>query len=174
MCRAVKPDSAALFFAQCLIDKVLGASNLPMLRYKWIWHKERAEGFLNANRAPLKKAENILGFYQESPCYHPQFTYGEPYKRTYLKSGQSPDYGKFERTAAESKNGRRYPGNVLTFSTVGHTVHPAPKSVVLCEYLIRTYTDEESFIRAGTSSPYKSSSEMASPALPSLAVFPPL
>ena len=30
---AVKPDGAVLFFAQCPYDKVLGASNLSMLRY---------------------------------------------------------------------------------------------------------------------------------------------
>ena len=38
---AVKPNGAILFFAQCPFDKVLGASNLAMLRYEWIWYKER-------------------------------------------------------------------------------------------------------------------------------------
>ena len=66
---AVKPNGAALFFAQCPYDKVLGASNLSMLRYEWVWYKERGTGFLNANRAPLKKSENILVFYQKSPVY---------------------------------------------------------------------------------------------------------
>ena len=61
---AVKPNGAVLFFAQCPFDKVLGASNLAMLRYEWIWYKERGTGFLNANRAPLKKSENILVFYR--------------------------------------------------------------------------------------------------------------
>ena len=62
---AVKPEGAVLFFAQCPYDKVLGASNLSMLRYEWVWYKERGTGFLNANRAPLKKSENILVFYSE-------------------------------------------------------------------------------------------------------------
>ena len=31
---------------------------------------------------------------------------------------------------------------MLTFPTVAHTVHPTQKPVALCEYLIRTYTDE--------------------------------
>ena len=66
---AVKPNGAILFFAQCPFDKVLGASNLAMLRYEWVWYKSRATGFLNANRAPLKKSENILVFYQKSPVY---------------------------------------------------------------------------------------------------------
>ena len=83
---AVKPNGAVLFFAQCPFDKVLGASNLAMLRYEWVWYKERGTGFLNANRAPLKKSENILVFYQKSPVYNPQFTYGKPYTRVHSRS----------------------------------------------------------------------------------------
>ena len=103
---AVKPDGAALFFAQCPYDKVLGASNLAMLRYEWIWYKERGTGFLNANRAPLKKSENILVFYQKSPAYFPQFTYGEPYSKVHARKGSSPNYGKFERQGWASNDGR--------------------------------------------------------------------
>lgn len=139
---AVKPEGAVLLFAQCPYDKVLGASNLAMLRYEWIWYKERGTGFLNANRAPLKKSENILVFYQKAPEYFPQFTYGEPYRKVHARSGTSTNYGKFERQGSESSDGRRYPGNVLTFTfqTVAHTVHPTQKPVDLCEYLIKTYT----------------------------------
>ena len=97
--------------------------------------------FLNARRAPLKKSENILVFYRKAPAYYPQFDQGEPYKKIYHRSGSSPNYGKFERTSGES-DGRRFPGNVLAFSTVANTIHPTQKPVDLCEYLIRTYTRE--------------------------------
>ena len=137
---AVKPNGAVLFFAQCPFDKVLGASNLVMLRYEWIWYKERGTGFLNANRAPLKKSENILVFYQKSPVYNPQFTYGKPYTRVHSRSGTSSNYGKFERQGSKSNDGRRYPGNVLFVPTVSGGIHPTQKPVELCEYLIRTYT----------------------------------
>lgn len=137
---AVKPEGAVLFFAQCPYDKVLGASNLSMLRYEWIWYKERGTGFLNANRAPLKKSENILVFYQKAPLYNPQFTYGKPYSRVHTRSGTSPNYGKFERQSSESSDGRRYPGNVLFVPTVTGGIHPTQKPVELCEYFIKTYT----------------------------------
>ena len=52
-----------------------------MLRYEWVWYKSRSTGFLNARRAPLKKTENILVFYQKLPLYNPQFEQGKPYKR---------------------------------------------------------------------------------------------
>ena len=88
---AVKPDGAILFFAQCPYDKVLGASNLPMLRYEWVWYKSRCTGFLNARRAPLKKTENILVFYQKRPLYNPQFEQGKPYKRNFRQRRQQPE-----------------------------------------------------------------------------------
>ena len=95
---AVKPEGAVLFFAQCPYDKVLGASNLPMLRYEWVWYKSRCTGFLNARRAPLKKTENILVFYQKLPLYNPQFEQGKPYKKIAGNRGDSTNYGK--RTSA--------------------------------------------------------------------------
>lgn len=139
---AVKPNGAVLLFAQCPYDKVLGASNLSMLRYEWVWYKSRCTGFLNARRAPLKKSENILVFYQKSPVYNPQFEQGEPYRKICRTSGNSPNYGKFVRSGGGSEDGRRFPGNVLSFPTVAHTVHPTQKPVELCEYFIKTYTNE--------------------------------
>ena len=140
VCWAVKPNGAVLLFAQCPFDKVLGASNLAMLRYEWVWYKSRCTGFLNARRAPLKKTENILVFYQKLPLYNPQFEQGKPYKRNVKNNGDSPNYGKFVRSSGGSEDGLRFPGNVLTFPTVQRTIHPTQKPVELCEYFIKTYT----------------------------------
>ena len=137
---AVKPDGAVLFFAQCPYDKVLGASNLAMLRYEWVWYKSRCTGFLNARRAPLKRTENILVFYQKLPYYNPQFEQGKPYKKISREGSNSPNYGKFLRSSSGSEDGLRFPGNLLAFSSVQRTVHPTQKPVELCEYFIKTYT----------------------------------
>ena len=137
---AVKPDGAILFFAQCPYDKILGASNLKMLRYEWVWYKSRCTGFLNARRAPLKKTENILVFYQKLPLYQPQFEQGKPYERIYKKGSLSSNYGKYIPSGNGSPDGRRFPGNVLAFASVQHTVHPTQKPMELCEYFIHTYT----------------------------------
>ena len=136
---AVKPRGGAVF-AQCPYDKVLGASNLPMLRYEWVWYKSRCTGFLNARRAPLKKTENILVFYQKLPLYNPQFEQGKPYKKIAGNRGDSTNYGKFIRSGSGSEDGLRFPGNVLAFPTVQRTIHPTQKPVELCEYFIKTYT----------------------------------
>ena len=62
---AVKPNGAVLFFAQCPFDKMLGASNLAMLRYEWIWYKERGTGFLKPGSA--EKVREYLGILSEVP-----------------------------------------------------------------------------------------------------------
>lgn len=136
---AVKPNGAILLFAQCPYDKILGASNLKMLRYEWVWAKEYTTGFLNARRAPLKKTENILVFYEHPPAYYPQFTMGKPYRRYSNNERFSPNYGKFIREIRES-DGRRFPNNLLFFSRDRPNIHPTQKPVALCEYLIKTYT----------------------------------
>lgn len=87
---AVKPDGAVLFFAQCPYDKVLGASNLSMLRYEWVWYKSRCTGFLNARRAPLKRTENILVFYQKLPYHKPHFSRRYQAMRIILKLLAAP------------------------------------------------------------------------------------
>jgi len=138
---AVKPNGAILMFAQCPYDKILGVSNLKMLRYEWVWYKDRGTGFLNANRMPLKKAENVLVFYKHLPKYNPQYEYREPYLRT-DSAGYSVNYGKYSVSSSESPDGKRFPGNVIQFSAVNKGLHPTQKPLELCEYLIKTYTDE--------------------------------
>lgn len=137
---AVKPNGAILMFAQCPYDKILGTSNLKMLRYEWVWVKGVSTGFLNARRAPLKKTENILVFYEKAPAYYPQFSEGKTYRKCQQNIGLSSNYGKFKRESSPSLDGRRFPVNVLCFSREAHIIHPTQKPVALCEYLIKTYT----------------------------------
>ena len=60
--RIIKDNGAILLFAQTPFDKVLGSSNLQMLKYEWIWEKTQATGHLNAKKMPMKAHENILVF----------------------------------------------------------------------------------------------------------------
>ena len=72
--RVIKNNGAIVLFAQTPFDKVLGVSNLKLLRYEWIWEKTSATGHLNAKKMPMKAHENILIFYRNLPTYNPQNT----------------------------------------------------------------------------------------------------
>lgn len=86
-----------LLFAQTPFDKVLGASNIPMLRYEWIWEKTNATGHLNAKQAPMKAHENVLVFYQSLPPYNPQKTCGHTRKAAVKRGDGSPVYRSQQR-----------------------------------------------------------------------------
>lgn len=60
--RIIKDHGAIVLFGQTPFDKILGASNLNLLRYEWIWEKTNATGHLNAKKMPMKAHENILIF----------------------------------------------------------------------------------------------------------------
>lgn len=142
--KLVKPNGAIILFAQTPFDKVLGVSNLKMLRYEWIWEKEQGTGNLNANKMPLKKHENILIFYKNLPTYNPQFTQGTPY----IKKRDRNNCDVFGRTGTKDgyitkNNGKRYPVSIIKFNReLKNRYHPTQKPVALLEYLIKTYTNE--------------------------------
>lgn len=132
-----------LLFAQTPFDKVLGASNLPMLRYEWIWEKTHATGHLNAKKAPLKAHENVLVFYGRAPTYNPQKTTGHVRKSAVKRGDITSVYGAqtFAPIAYDSTD--RYPRDVQVFASDKQRskLHSTQKPVALCEYLIRTYSN---------------------------------
>ena len=132
---------AIVLTAQTPFDKVLGVSNLKMLKYEWIWKKEAGTGFLNAKKAPLKDHENVLVFYDKQPTYNPQMRTG--FKPYVCKQGatKSQNYGSQTGAITES-DGSRYPLTVIEFKRDKDKVHPTQKPVALMEYLVKTYTND--------------------------------
>ncbi|WP_218936613.1 DNA-methyltransferase [Bacillus wiedmannii] len=138
--RIIKDNGAIILTAQTPFDKVLGASNLKLLKYEWIWRKDSGTGFLNAKKMPLKDHENVLVFYKKLPIYNPQMRKGfKPYE---AKQGHiGSNYGAGVSTTTKS-NGERYPLTCLQFGRDQNKLHPTQKPVALFEYLVKTYTCE--------------------------------
>lgn len=149
--RVIKRNGCIALFAQTPFDKALGASNLEMLKYEWIWQKPMATGFLNSKFCPMKCHENILIFSKAAACfvkdpknamkYNPQMTLGKPYK--VKQNSKSSNYDtKWMKECVTENSGTRMPRDVQTFMHDREKYHPTQKPVPLLEYLIRTYTDE--------------------------------
>lgn len=143
--RVIKDNGAIVLTAQTPFDKILGVSNLKLLRYEWIWEKTTATGHLNAKKMPMKAHENILVFYKELPIYNPQKTTGHTRKISTAKhkrnSKKTTNYGDHKLTTYDSTT--RYPRTVQIFKTdkQKEAFHPTQKPIALLEYLIKTYTN---------------------------------
>jgi site-specific DNA-methyltransferase (adenine-specific) len=131
---------AIVLTAQPPFDKVLGASNLGMLRYEWIWHKTRATGHLNAKLQPMKTHENVLVFYDKQPTYNPQGLVRKSVPTIRKGGDNGGNYGKSDKDSLQEFE--NYPRSIIGIASEGKTVHPTQKPVALMEYLIRTYTNE--------------------------------
>ena len=142
--RVIKNNGAMVFTGQSLFSANLIKSNEEMYRYTIIWEKTKAGGFLNAKRMPLQAHEDVLIFYKKLPVYNPQMEIGNPYTKKAVTNGDGGNYGKFKRVGSTSINkGERYPRSVLKISNDNHkSIHPTQKPVELCEYFIKTYTNE--------------------------------
>lgn len=142
--RIIKDDGAIVLSSQTPFDKLLGYSNLKLLKYEWIWEKNKATGHLNANKAPLKSTENILVFYKKLPTYHPQGVVKKLVPTIRKGRDNGSNYGKSDVDAwQEFEN---YPRNVLKFDLDSDSFHPTQKPLALFEYLIRTYTNEDEVV----------------------------
>ena len=138
--RIIKDNGAIVLFAQTPFDKILGASNLKLLRYEWIWEKAKPTGFLNAKKMPMKKHENILVFYKKLPTYNPQGLIKDG--KTIVSRTNKGNYGECSKTTIRAFTG--YPNSILKFSgvTSKEQLHTTQKPVDLLEYLIKTYTND--------------------------------
>lgn len=149
--RVTKKNAAIVLFSQGMFTAQLMLSNPKLWRYNLIWDKCRASGFLNANRMPLRYHEDICMFYRSLPTYNPQMEelngrepshpqgFGE-HKKT------NRCYGNVERWKTAHTpgiEGKKFPGSIIKFPRPHCTGnHPTEKSVDLCRWLIRSYTDK--------------------------------
>lgn len=142
--RIIKPNGAIVLFSAEPFTSQLVMSNKKMFKYDIIWSKSQGTDYLNANRKPLRAHENILVFYKRLPTYNPQKTGGTPYER--LRGGVSEGgcYKRVARRSTSCEDGSRYPTTVQSFVSCDntHKIHPTQKPVDLCEWLIRSYTNE--------------------------------
>ena len=147
--RIIKQNGCICLFCQGSFYVDLINSNRKMFRYDIVWDKQLTSGFLNANRMPLRKHEQIAVFYKKLPTYNPQFTNGKPLHSKGLayknKKHKNQNYGVFN-TIEDVRKGstEKYPTSILSFAKPhpSATIHRTQKPVALLEYLVKTYTNK--------------------------------
>lgn len=142
----IKTSGVIALFGQDKFTARMMLSNEKWHRYNLIWQKTTPTGFLNAKRMPLRIHEDIMIFYNKLPIYNPQKTMGHIRKTSKAEHKKNctktSNYGEHDLYTYDSTE--RYPTSILKFKTDKQkcAMHPTQKPVALCEYLIKTYTNE--------------------------------
>lgn len=154
--RVIKKNGAIVLFGSQPFTSILVMSNPKMFKYELVWDKKHGKAPGVAKYRPMPSHENILVFGKGTNTYNPQWGQGEPYvdKRTKTALRNQEDGHKFGYTGQfESvSDGKRYPLSVIESKTysVKCSQHPTQKPVALCEYLIKTYTNEGEWVLDNT------------------------
>jgi len=142
--RIVKPRAAIVLTASQPFTSVLVMSNLKHFSVEWIWNKENAANFANANRQPLKVHENVLVFSDDDepnlsedpsedrapfdvhesvlvfadgqPLYRPQKTSGKKNHAQGKNAGENVSETRLIRKrVADDLSGMKFPKSIQTF-----------------------------------------------------------
>jgi len=141
--RVCKPNAAVLLFGVQPFTTKMISSNLKDYRYNFVWIKEKGTNFVNSNKMPMKKSEDVMVFYKKLPYYDSK---GEPFEKPFTKTqrNQPSRIDGFNANGLRKTYTHRKKTNILEFSRAHSTatVHPTQKPVELLKYLIETYTQE--------------------------------
>jgi site-specific DNA-methyltransferase (adenine-specific) len=147
--RVIKNRGVIVLFGSEPFSSYLRLSNIKYYRYDWTWDKVTARGHLVAKKRPMQQTECISVFYKSAPIYNPQMI-DRPkdkievrktteYRRTDIMGGQKTN------APTNVVYDKWYPKTIIKISNAESSVksvHPTQKPVSLCEYLIKTYTNE--------------------------------
>jgi len=146
--RIIKDNGAIVLTASQPFTSMLVMSKLNLFRYEIIWKKERPTNFMMAKKQIMKYHENILVFYKKQGTFNPQMEKRkEENKRNNKPRGLEnqvwgiQNNGKYSERVLSGMSDLIYPNSILEFS-MDRGLHPTQKPVELCEYLIKTYTNE--------------------------------
>lgn len=150
--RIIKDNGAILLFGTEPFSSNLRLSNIKNYKYDLYWVKEKPTNFMQLKRRFGKLTENICVFYKNQPTYNPQMV-----KHNGKLITNKPK-ANFESVVASNSptqkilpykdNGYRYPCDILNFNRekLGSTLHPTQKPLKLCEYLIKSFSNENDLI----------------------------
>ena len=157
--RILKPNGVLVTFADFNLLADLRSKSPFKSTYELIWQKTFAVGFLHANVRPLRNHEFIGIFVDglKKSTYNPQKTKGEAYiKKTYLETGTKLYSSNKSGSIDAINTGDRHPHSVIKSKRDKVNQHPTQKPLHLCEWLIKTYSNEgetvfDGFMGSGSS-----------------------
>ena len=155
--KLIKPNGAIVLFGSEPFSSALRMSNIKNFKYDWIWEKNIAGNFATANKQPMKYHEILSVFYKKQCTYNKQLIERSESGKKRCKSPHNYNTNEINSDINNNLSRKtlgivkynpdlKNPSSILKFSKVKKTVHPTQKPVVLMEYLIKTYTNENELV----------------------------
>jgi site-specific DNA-methyltransferase (adenine-specific) len=147
--RIIKPNGAIVLTASQPFTSNLIMSNPKLFRYSLVWEKSKSTGYLNSKKMPMRSHEDVLVFYKGLPTYNPQMVEGTPYDKGIAHRPTEVYREQKGEIHVKNNTGLRYPRSVQYFKTAeseGKVYHPTQKPIMLMEWLIKTYTNENEIV----------------------------
>ena len=147
--RIMKDNGAIVLFGNEPFTSMLICSNLKGFKYRWDWNKKIPSGMGYAKYRPMQQTEDISVFTKngEKTKYNPQMTKRDKSIKSGGNTIQAGAYSGFKCIGEGKEYKKTYeyknPVTLVEFDKVRKgAIHPTQKPIALCEYLIKTYTNE--------------------------------
>lgn len=149
--RILKLNGQVLFFCTSKFGCKLINSNPSWYAYDMVFEKNKATGHLFSKRALLRKHEMVYLFYRKGKpkntplTFNPQMTEGEPYSNGLIPNNNTKVYTTKKEVFHQNLSGERFPHSIVKIGNTANNhnkLHPTQKPVELCEWLIKTYSNE--------------------------------
>ena len=156
-----KKHGVIALFADQPFTSMLVSSNVDWFKYEFIWKKDKTTGYLNANYRPMKCTEDVVIFspagaaaasrHKGNMTYNPQGLIPKVVKKKNSEKrigkllNQKHHLGQNNQILLETEYSQQYtnyPTEILEFKHENDTKHPTQKPIPLCEYLVKTYSNE--------------------------------
>ena len=151
--KLIKDNGAVVLFGSEPFSSALRMSNIKNYKYDWVWEKSHG-AFAVAKIRPLPRTETISIFSNNKVNYYPQMVerngkIRDRRKEGYMKSGKGNSKDSATnpnidfKYADDYKPNMAYPKNIIKIPNPSNKrLHPTQKPLLLMEYLIKTYTNE--------------------------------
>lgn len=148
--RIIKDNGAIVLFGSQPFTGKLILSNAKLFKYELIWRKTRINGFAQAPYKFMNEHENILIFSKAGCAKNakPRMKYNaqDLIYSPKIERGKRANNSQHRIARIDQKDyiqeWTNYPKSILEFKSEYKISHPTQKPVTLCEYLIKTYTNQ--------------------------------
>lgn len=149
--RIIKDNGAIVLFSSFKFALKLIETKKELFKYELVWNKVKPGNIFVGKLRPLPVHEYVLIFSKgkiangslHNMNYYPQMIEMEKPRKSKIYS-QSDAMYRDSHVGYEGVRNKKYPKSILEFSNASQKgkVHPTQKPTSICEWLIKTYTNE--------------------------------